>query len=80
MILKPDPTLTQKPLFQVTGSYTVIKTAGLEGEANQQIGFFVACRSFNKGCLYSLDWTTGLDYWTGLLDSPFTPKQWLEWP
>ena len=20
------------------------------------------------GCLYSLDWTTGLDYWTGLLD------------
>ena len=21
-----------------------------------------------KGCLYSLDWTTGLDYWTGLLD------------
>ena len=23
---------------------------------------------FLKGCLYSLDWTTGLDYWTGLLD------------
>ena len=22
-----------------------------------------------KGCIYSLDWTTGLDYWTGLLDS-----------
>jgi len=22
------------------------------------------------GCLYSLDWTTGMDYWTGLLDSP----------
>ena len=21
------------------------------------------------GCLNSLDWTTGLDYWTGLLDS-----------
>ena len=21
-----------------------------------------------RGCLYSLDWTTGLDYWTGLLD------------
>ena len=21
------------------------------------------------GCLHSLDWTTGLDYWTGLLDS-----------
>ena len=21
-----------------------------------------------KGCLNSLDWTTGLDYWTGLLD------------
>ena len=20
------------------------------------------------GCIYSLDWTTGLDYWTGLLD------------
>ena len=26
------------------------------------------------GCIYSLDWTTGLDYWTGLLDSPLTPK------
>ena len=24
-----------------------------------------------KGCIYSLDWTTGLDYWTGLLDSLF---------
>ena len=23
-----------------------------------------------QGCLNSLDWTTGLDYWTGLLDSP----------
>ena len=22
-----------------------------------------------NGCLHSLDWTTGLDYWTGLLDS-----------
>ena len=22
----------------------------------------------------SLDWTTGLDYWTGLLDSPLTPQ------
>ena len=21
------------------------------------------------GCPYSLDWTTGLDYWTGILDS-----------
>ena len=21
------------------------------------------------GCMNSLDWTTGLDYWTGLLDS-----------
>ena len=26
------------------------------------------------GCIYSLDWTTGMDYWTGLLDSPLTPK------
>ena len=26
------------------------------------------------GCHYSLDWTTGLDYWTGLLDSPLIPK------
>jgi len=24
----------------------------------------------NMGSVYSLDWTTGLDYWTGLLDSP----------
>ena len=22
-----------------------------------------------EGCMNSLDWTTGLDYWTGLLDS-----------
>ena len=22
-----------------------------------------------NGCMNSLDWTTGLDYWTGLLDS-----------
>ena len=22
------------------------------------------------GSVYTLDWTTGLDYWTGLLDSP----------
>ena len=21
-----------------------------------------------NGCIYSLDWTTGLEYWTGLLD------------
>ena len=26
------------------------------------------------GCIYSLDCTTGLDYWTGLLDSLLTPK------
>ena len=26
------------------------------------------------GSLYSLDWTTGLDHWTGLLDSPLTSK------
>ena len=24
------------------------------------------------GSVYSLDWTTGLDHWTGLLDSPLT--------
>jgi len=24
----------------------------------------------SNGSHYSLDWTTGLDYWTGLLDSP----------
>ena len=24
-----------------------------------------------KGCLHSLDWTTGLEYWTGLLDWSF---------
>ena len=23
----------------------------------------------STGCMNSLDWTTGLDYWTGLLDS-----------
>jgi len=22
--------------------------------------------SVNKGCIHSLDWTTGLDYWTGI--------------
>ena len=26
------------------------------------------------GSVYSLDWTTGLDYWTGILDSPLTSK------
>ena len=26
------------------------------------------------GCHYLLDWTTGLDYWTGLLDSKFKHK------
>jgi len=28
--------------------------------------------NFNRpqGSHYSLDWTTGLDYWTGLLNSP----------
>jgi hypothetical protein len=26
------------------------------------------------GCHYLLDWTTGLEYWTGLLDSPLTPQ------
>ena len=25
--------------------------------------------SLQKGGIYSLDWTTGLDHWTGLLDS-----------
>ena len=25
-----------------------------------------ACHSY--GCLYSLDWTTGMEYWTGLLE------------
>ena len=32
------------------------------------------CRALIKGSLYSVDWTTGLDYWTGILDSPLTPK------
>ena len=27
-----------------------------------------------EGSLYSVDWTTGLDYWTGILASPLTPK------
>ena len=26
---------------------------------------------FTKGCIQSLDWTSGLDWWTGLLDSDF---------
>ena len=26
------------------------------------------------GCLKSVDWTTGLDYWTGLLDWPLNPN------
>ena len=30
--------------------------------------------SAGKGSVYSLDWTTGMDYWTGLLDSPLTPN------
>ena len=32
--------------------------------------FVLECIAF--WCHYSLDWTTGLDYWTGLLDSPLT--------
>ena len=28
---------------------------------------YIAKYTTNPGCLYSLDWTTGLDYWTGLL-------------
>ena len=32
-------------------------------------------RQSSPGCHYSLDWTTGLDYWTGLLDSPLTSKR-----
>ena len=28
----------------------------------------VVMMDLDQGCLYSLDWTTGLDYWTGLLD------------
>jgi len=24
-----------------------------------------------EGCIQSLDWTSGLDWWTGLLDSTF---------
>ena len=34
----------------------------------------IATRQNSRGCIYSLDWTTGLDYWTGLLDSPLTQK------
>ena len=30
------------------------------------------CHTHIVGCHYSLDWTTGLDYWTGLLDSSLT--------
>ena len=26
---------------------------------------------WRHGCLHSLDWITGLDYWTGLLDSRY---------
>ena len=26
----------------------------------------------DEGCIQSVDWTGGLDYWTGLLDSNFT--------
>ena len=25
---------------------------------------------YHNGCIYSLDWTTGLDYWTGLTFDP----------
>ena len=31
-----------------------------------EMEMFIADRD---GCMNSLDWTTGLDYWTGLLDS-----------
>ena len=31
-------------------------------------------QAFIQGSLYSVDWTTGLDYWTGILDSPLTQK------
>ena len=31
--------------------------------------FHVYCRKcLVPGCIHSLDWTTGLEYWTGLLD------------
>ncbi len=49
--------------------------------------FYYVTKQLPLGSLYSLDWTTGLDhwtgpldwttgldYWTGLLDSPLTPQ------
>ena len=37
----------------------------------------------HSGSVYSLDWTTGLDHWTGLVDwntvLTFDPKNQLEW-
>ena len=43
----------------------------------QPLGKAARCRAEHSwirdsdysGCPYSLDWSTGLDYWTGLLDS-----------
>ena len=37
------------------------------------------CNHSLHGSLYSVDWTTGLEYWTGLLDSPLTPKYQVKW-
>ena len=30
--------------------------------------------AYIDGCNYSLDWNTGLDYWTGLLDCPLSTQ------
>ena len=38
-------------------------------ELKDVTNWYIFGATLGVGCLYSLDWTTGLDYWTGLLDS-----------
>ena len=48
----------------------VLSPASPEGRTTDGTVSFIPSSALNliHGFLYSLDWTTGLDYWTGLLD------------
>jgi hypothetical protein len=43
-------------------AYLIKQKSGMDFSSEGSYVIYVLC----KGCYYSLDWTTGLDYWTDL--------------
>ena len=72
MLLKALQMLIHTPLLHAILTFIMCLTAT---EGKKIVTVCSALFHCMTGCHYSVDWTAGLDYWTGLLDSRKLPLE-----